>query len=43
VAVVADIDNISGSSERYIDGEPIGVKIGHGRLLEMVYTGDVFF
>jgi hypothetical protein len=43
VAVVAKIHSISTSDERDEDGERVEVKTGHGHLVELVYTGDVFF
>jgi uncharacterized OB-fold protein len=43
VAVVAKIHNISTSDERDENGERVEVKTGQGHLLELVYTGDVFF
>ena len=42
-AVIAQIFSISTSDEHDADGERIEVKTGRGRLLEIVYTGDVFF
>lgn len=43
VAVVAKIQAIDTSEERGEDGERVEVKTGLGELLEIQYTGDVFF
>jgi hypothetical protein len=43
VAVVAKIHSISTSDERDEDGERVEAKTGQGQLIELVYTGDVFF
>lgn len=43
VAVVAKIQAINTSDERGEDGERVDVKTGLGELLEIQYTGDVFF
>lgn len=43
VAVVAKVQAINTSDERGEDGERVEVKTGLGELLEIQYTGDVFF
>ncbi len=43
VAVVAKVRAINTSDERGEDGERVEVKTGLGELLEIQYTGDVFF
>jgi hypothetical protein len=43
VAVVAKIHGIGTSYEGDEGGERVEVKIGQGRLIELVYTGDVLF
>lgn len=43
VAVVAKIHSISTSDERDEDGERVEVRTGQGQLIELAYTGGVFF
>jgi hypothetical protein len=43
VAAIAKIHRISTSDERDADGERVEIKTGHGQLLDLIYTGDVFF
>jgi hypothetical protein len=43
VAIVAKITNISSRDERGMDGDRFQIKTGHGELLGVVYTSDVYF
>ena len=43
VAVVARIASISTTDERGVDGDRVETKAGHGELLGIVFTGNVFF
>jgi hypothetical protein len=43
IAVVAKIANMSTRDERDQYGERVEIKTGHGELLGLVYTGDVFY
>jgi hypothetical protein len=43
VAVIGQIHRISAADELREDGDRIEIKTGEGHLLDLVYTGDVFF
>ena len=43
VAVIAKVYGIVSDDELGVDGERIDIKTGTGELLDLVYTGSVFF